>query len=408
MPKFTVYLGASIFAKMIFSPIMVVSVGILLPNILGYGAQKNHLVLVFVISVVLIGIRRSFTAVFQAMEKMFFTGAVEIIWSLIFVGGVICAVLLKEGIEFFAYSHLFGSIVSLIISIVLSTRYATPKLHIRYIKDVIIYSLPFGFGALFWSFYQQAGIVMLSTIATDTEVGVFSAAFKLVAIPGFVPYIIILVFHPALFRLGAKNSQEHFDAIRRTLKYMGAFGFITSILSFVFAEKIIHLIFGEGYSDSAIALRLLCWVLSLQCLNAVLGSVLTTRDRQRLRTVIQGIALSINVGLNLLIIPRFGHRGAAVAMLFTEFFILLSYTVSTRHIGYPMTTALLRLGAFLFIAGGIGLFAVYVSSILGLHFLLSIVLSMTLYLIILGMLGLFTLGDLRFFLSLTKERESVE
>ena len=90
--------------------------------------------------------------------------------------------------------------------------------------------------------------------------------------------------------------------------------------------------FGENFAESGTVLRLLAELLFLNGLNRILGVFLMSCDRQVQMTRSQWTAASINILGNLLLIPAFGVKGAAVATLISEMLLLILFVVQLRPV----------------------------------------------------------------------------
>ena len=84
------------------------------------------------------------------------------------------------------------------------------------------------------------------------------------------------------------------------------------------AAPILQIIMGDEFEDSVAALRWIALVPALKATQTFPANVLTGTDRQWARARIMAAAASLNLGANLLLVPRFGWRGAAVSTLLAE------------------------------------------------------------------------------------------
>jgi len=170
---------------------------------------------------------------------------------------------------------------------------------------------------------------MLSLIKGDAAVGLYSAAYNItlaiLVIPGMYTYAI----YPILSRKYATDilpeSNKTVKLIyERSFKYLYVIGLPISIGLFVLARQIIVFIYGEGYYGSAIALQILAWFVFMKFLSYLTGIVLSSIGKQYLRMYSQGFSAFVNVGANLILIPRYGIVGAVIATLFSEFILFIS------------------------------------------------------------------------------------
>jgi O-antigen/teichoic acid export membrane protein len=78
---------------------------------------------------------------------------------------------------------------------------------------------------------------------------------------------------------------------------------------------LVPLLYGEAYSAALPAFYILLPAMGLLTVYRVVARYFISRGRQRLNIVTQLIALVVNVGLNFVLMPRYGIEGAAVSSL---------------------------------------------------------------------------------------------
>src|SRR5690606_13169715 len=113
---------------------------------------------------------------------------------------------------------------------------------------------------------------------------------------------------------------------------------------YAFADPIVRLVFGAEYAGAAPALQIMTWTLVPIYANAVLTHLLIAAGRQAAMMWTSSGAAVANVGLNLLMIPRMGVLGAAIATLLTEGMLLLGNYGFARTVlpRFPLWTGLAR------------------------------------------------------------------
>jgi O-antigen/teichoic acid export membrane protein len=82
--------------------------------------------------------------------------------------------------------------------------------------------------------------------------------------------------------------------------------------------------------DSMIALQLLIWFLPFSFVNQITHYVLIAIDQQRFLTKAFIIGVVFNVGVNLILIPRYGYRAAAITTIFSEWALLIPFYYAVR------------------------------------------------------------------------------
>ncbi len=118
----------------------------------------------------------------------------------------------------------------------------------------------------------------------------------------------------------------------------------------VLAEPLIELAAGDEFRDAATPLRILLVTGALSWINTVFGFAIIAKDRQLSALWLNVSALTFNVALNFLLVPRYGIVAAAVVTVASEVLILAgAYFLMKRHFSFFP-----RLGTLLpaLVAGG--------------------------------------------------------
>ena len=113
---------------------------------------------------------------------------------------------------------------------------------------------------------------------------------------------------------------------------------------FILSKKIILLVYGSQFSNSAIALQILGFSLFFTALNFLMGYLLNSIDKQKLFTITTGISTGVNIILNLMLIPSYGYKGAGFATVISEIinFSMLYYFTSKNKFSINILGLLIK------------------------------------------------------------------
>jgi PST family polysaccharide transporter len=127
--------------------------------------------------------------------------------------------------------------------------------------------------------------------------------------------------------LKKQNIEQNFQNLyTRAFKLMFILALPISLSLMLLTESIVSLFWlREIYSTSTIdaALKILSWAGGLIFINTVLTTILRAADKRAVFTILMGTGLLFNVLLNLYLMPRYSHRGAAIAMVLTESYLFI-------------------------------------------------------------------------------------
>lgn len=270
--------------------------------------------------------------VFKAYESMHYEAIIKLLNTValtIFIFfaifrnlGIISVSIIYVAVQFFIFILSFIIVIKKFIKI--SFRF-----DLELSKEMIKKASPFTLSLVFAGIYFYIDSVMLSLIKGDAAVGLYSAAYNITLAILVIPSMYTFAIYPILSRkYTAKESSKANKTIRliyeRSFKYLYMLGLPISIGLFVLARQIIVFIYGESYYGSVIALQILAWFVFMKFLSYLTGIVLSSIDMQYLRMYSQGFSAFVNLGANLILIPRYGIVGAGISTLFSEFILFVS------------------------------------------------------------------------------------
>lgn len=216
---------------------------------------------------------------------------------------------------------------------------AAPGEYARYARE----SWPLLVNALLVSLFFRVDIFIVQATRGDHALGIYDAAYKLINLLTIVPAYVTL----AIFPLLARNAGDT-EALRRAQR-VSTYALVT--LAWLLVSSVtalsgvaIHVLAGRAYlPEAALLLRILIWFAPLSFLNGVAQYALVAAGRQRRIVPAFGLAVAFNLTANLLGVPRYGARAAALTTVLTEVVILCALLALTHGQPYaPLDRIALR------------------------------------------------------------------
>jgi O-antigen/teichoic acid export membrane protein len=164
-------------------------------------------------------------------------------------------------------------------------------------------------------------VVLLGLLATDRDVGLYSAAYRFCFFLIAGVAAVQVAYLPDVTRSVSRDTLR--SAVGRHLEVSAALGVPLAIGGVILAGPMITTIFGEQYGDGASAFAVLLLSIGILFLFAPLHNALLAQGRLRVETWAMGLAAALNLSLNLYWIPRYGILGAAWATVAAEALILV-------------------------------------------------------------------------------------
>ena len=167
------------------------------------------------------------------------------------------------------------------------------------------------------SVYNDIDKSMLARLATLEAAGLYGAAYRGVEM-AFAPVSAVLYSsYSRFFREGTRGVRANVSLVRRLLPSAAAYAGVAGI-ALAFAAPLLGHVLGAQYRDTIAVVRGLAIVPLLRTLHYFAAHALTGADRQSFRTAGQVAVALVNVALNLVLLPRYGWRGAVWTTIASE------------------------------------------------------------------------------------------
>jgi O-antigen/teichoic acid export membrane protein len=157
--------------------------------------------------------------------------------------------------------------------------------------------------------------VMMGSMLGDHQLGIYSVAVRLTEIWYFIPIILQSTLMPAIVKAGEVSRDLLDRRMYSFYRLMAGLAYVVIIPMWLFAGRIVHLLFGEPYMEAVPMLRWLMITVLFVNLGLARTAFLTTMNWTRFHMASSVFGALINVGLNLILIPKYGGMGAVIASL---------------------------------------------------------------------------------------------
>src|SRR3989344_1442830 len=254
----------------------------------------------------------------RASEKMERDMVVKITTNAsIFILGVL---LLKTKLspESIAIAYALGSAIgflSIAIIIRKELRALLAKVDTKIFKIIIKTTWPFVLITLIGVIMGNIDIYMLGIWKNAGEIGLYSSVQRIQQFIMILPSTIAMAVFPLMSRLVNVNKKQFRVILEKTLSVIMLAGIPISLGGILLAEQLILKVFGQGYVDAIPIFRVLMLMLLISFPLVLLSNAIFAHNKQRSLAPAYSLGILANILFNLLLIPKFGAVGAAVATL---------------------------------------------------------------------------------------------
>ncbi len=334
-------------------------------TLIAYGVLISTLATFFTL------LNGTISSVLQVHLKMQYSTIGQIIGkivSVLYIAAV--AYVLFADSTVLGFYHLLGAgVLANFIQFAITTYYVRRYTKITYQfdwafwKHIFFTSLPYGVALVLSTIYFRLDVILLTLILPhttqaadgtakcakamcgDTEVGLLGVAMRMLEVLIVVPIYFMNSVLPVMTRFIEEQSEKIKTLMQYSFDFLVATAMPLLVGGFVLAAPIIRLISGPEFISghkfvygSDYAVKILMFAMLLSFINALFGFTLVVLNKQVKLMYINAGCVVFNLIGNLITIPLWGFRGAAVTSVLSEFFILvLAYHVVRKALGFHLS-----------------------------------------------------------------------
>jgi O-antigen/teichoic acid export membrane protein len=180
----------------------------------------------------------------------------------------------------------------------------------RLARELASYGMRAQVGGLIAQLNLRLDFVLLGALAGPAVLGVYAIATKFAELLRIVTMALTYVLYPAFAREGRARAAAR---ARRLLPRAGLLTAAAAVLLALAAGAVIVLVYGAAFASAVAPARIILAGLALEGVAAVITAYLYGAGRPGLNSCAMAAGLVVTVALDLLLIPRHGAVGAAVA-----------------------------------------------------------------------------------------------
>jgi O-antigen/teichoic acid export membrane protein len=326
------YLNNTNTAKLVLAVLSYLA-AIIIVNLLHKPAMTQVMVYLAGLIMILDSFTLSFWAIFRAYQNLKYEAISIIINQILIVIVGIAGILLKFPLYIIVIALLCGSTYSFLYSLLLLKKILKFKFKLKWNKallnSLLKIAIPFALAGIFTRVYSYVDQILLSTIIGDRALGFYSIAYKATYALQFVPAAFAAAIFPAMsnYYLNAKEKLQ--NVFEKSMYFLIIFSIPIALGTASLADKIILKLYTSEYEPSILTLQIFILAVIPIFLSYPVGSILNSCDKQMTNTVNMGVTMILNIILNIILIPKYEHLGAAAAALIslTILFFLNLYWV---------------------------------------------------------------------------------
>jgi O-antigen/teichoic acid export membrane protein len=314
-----------------------------------------------------------------ALQRLNFEIAEIVPETAVILGMALIGAHIHAGTGYFLWAYVAAAAFATVyfISVLLGKRILRPRWQLEpgLFRQWIRAGIPLAITYLLTTVYFKLDVPILQHYRSYAEVGWYTFAYRPFEALLFIPATLRTVVFPVLSIYYRNAPTRVLASAEKLFKGLAIMGWPITVGLFLLAPQFIDLLTSQ-YPQSGAALRILALAVVFMFVDNTFAAVLNAIDRQKLFAYVALSGLVINLGLNMILIPRFGYLGASWATVATEMGLALTGWLALRSALGPLHVvrscwkpflAGVVMGAFVWLCnphGGFALVAVTVAAAL--------------------------------------------
>ena len=215
---------------------------------------------------------------------------------------------------------LLGSLSASVLVLILETKQLKPKFERDKLKGIFTFIKWVALIRIFSVAVARVDLLLLNSLSSSYQAGLFAAASR-----------VTLLFALLVSSLGGVVAPRFssFTDKKTVITYLKKLSLLTCgvaglmVLTTLFADQIVNLVFTSEYAEASGLLRLMTLLMIPFLLSIItITPLLYTYNQPKFIAIVTVVQISIMIGLDFVLIPRFQAYGSIIAIGISNIFVL--------------------------------------------------------------------------------------
>ena len=188
--------------------------------------------------------------------------------------------------------------------------------------------------------YMKIDQVMLMQMLGSEAVGQYAVAVRLSEVWYFIPTVIVTSLFPAIVRARELSTTLYYARLQRLYDFMAMLGISVALVMTFASDWVVARLYGLAYQDSGGVLAINIWAGVFVFLGVAYSKYLVTENLMKKSLYRTSAGMIVNIVLNLLMIPKYGIYGAAIATLLGQLTANMLYDLADADLRHQFVMKL--------------------------------------------------------------------
>lgn len=303
-----------------------VALTVILAFFLGYNQKQLNVLYILILNQFLISVILYFRSYFSGLLYLkidILLSVMDKFFLIVLMGYFLYAQTgVRITVSLFVWLQTCSLGITLLIALVLllsKIGFPVIKWNLSFNRYLLRKSFPYALLIVLMMLYNRVDSIMLERMLPDGkyQTGIYAQAYRL--LDAF--FMFATLFSSLLFPILARMLKEKKD-VKELLGTAGNIllpaAIILAITCFVDWRFILDVIYQRDIEEAGAVFRILMFSFIPICITLLFGTLLTVNDNLKFLNWVSFAGIGVNVGLNFILIPKYGALGTTYATLFTQ------------------------------------------------------------------------------------------
>ena len=276
--------------------------------------------------------REFFLSLVRGVEKMEWDAAIFLLTNVAIVIFGFIYMAMNGTAQSLALGYALGTGVGAIAAVIVLREYLqdiVKQFSARLIKPILGAAWPFAVTGALGMLFTNTDILIISWMKTASDVGIYSAAIRIIQILYLIPGVIQITTLPLFSRLAKVDNEKFRQILEQTVSVTFLASIPMAIGGVILGTPIMSFLFGHAFASGGLAFKILMVTLVIDFPGSLIVNAIFVYNHQKSLIITSAIGGVSNVLFDVLLIPRWGMTGSAVATLIAQ-------AISNGYLWYMM------------------------------------------------------------------------
>jgi O-antigen/teichoic acid export membrane protein len=319
---FPCYWGRTL-AAILFSALPLVVGVMILESLLLPDADGSEWLVVSLVAcseLVLVPVVSAASSVYQSHERLGRSMVTFVVLNLCRLVAAACLYVIPQepSLELFAWMYFASTAIAVVVLFaVVTVEFGPPAWNFRGMWSEVKEAVQYSMSGVAGSMHGEIDKTLLLRLDGSVSAGTYSVATRVISAASTPLSAFVLSAVPSLFRAGEYGMNSGANLASRLLGPVLIYGLLAAG-GIAIVSPFLPILLGAEFSATVPTIRWLVLLPLLLGVSSLLLGVLTCSGAQQYRVRIETVALSVNIVLNLILIPHFGTMGAVTSILVSQ------------------------------------------------------------------------------------------